>query len=133
MRTAAICPTCATYTNALCIIYNGTYLSNINVSPLDNLQTALANINTVTGVITTNITNIQQSVTNINNKYQPLHGIGYPTLNASFIGQTYVDVGTHQLYFAYQTGHGVSDWQATCNCIPLSMRLFDYTFDYTFN
>jgi len=46
MRTAAICPTCATYTNALCILYNGSYLSNINVSPLDSLQVALGSINT---------------------------------------------------------------------------------------
>jgi hypothetical protein len=47
MRTAAICPTCATYTNALCTLYNGSYLSNINVSPLDSLQTALININSL--------------------------------------------------------------------------------------
>ena len=39
MRTAAICPTCATYENALCIIYNGPYLSNIDVAPLDALPT----------------------------------------------------------------------------------------------
>jgi len=56
MRTAAICPTCATYTNALCTLYNGSYLSNINVSPLDSLQVALTNINTTfTNVMFTNV------------------------------------------------------------------------------
>lgn len=44
MRTAAICPTCATYENALCVLYNGEYLSNIDVEPLDSVQTALEKI-----------------------------------------------------------------------------------------
>ena len=46
MRTAAICPTCATYENALCILYNGEYLSAIDVAPLDSIEIALENINT---------------------------------------------------------------------------------------
>ena len=46
MRTAAICPTCATYENAKCIIYNGPYLSNIKVDPLEDLESILAKINT---------------------------------------------------------------------------------------
>ena len=52
MRTAAICPTCATYENALCILYNGEYLSTIDVAPLDSLEIALENINTVMSGIT---------------------------------------------------------------------------------
>ena len=44
MRTAAICPTCATYENAVCVIYNGLALTNINVPPLTNLEVALVNI-----------------------------------------------------------------------------------------
>ena len=88
MRTAAICPTCATYTNALCTLYNGPYLSCIGVSPLDSLETALvlidgavclnnaqiATINsqivTINGQITTiqgNITTIDGQITTINN------------------------------------------------------------------
>lgn len=51
MRTAAICPTCATYTNAVCILYDGPYLSNIGVSPMDNLQSALQSIDGAVGVI----------------------------------------------------------------------------------
>lgn len=51
MRTAAICPTCATYTNAVCILYDGPFLSNIGVSPMDNLQSALESINGAVGVI----------------------------------------------------------------------------------
>lgn len=45
MRTAAICPTCATYENALCVLYNGEYLPAIDVAPLDSLEVALEKIN----------------------------------------------------------------------------------------
>jgi hypothetical protein len=45
MRTAEVCPECPVYTNALCIIYAGIYLPNINVSPLDSITVALAHIN----------------------------------------------------------------------------------------
>ena len=45
MRTAEVCPECPVYTNALCIIYNGEYLPNIRVNPLDSLQVALGHIN----------------------------------------------------------------------------------------
>lgn len=56
MRTAEICPTCATYTNAVCVLYDGpAVLTNINVSPLNSLDTALVNINTVVGEIQNNI------------------------------------------------------------------------------
>jgi hypothetical protein len=59
MRTAEICPTCATYTNAVCVLYDGpTVLTNINVSPLNSLDTALVNINTAVGAINTAIGNI---------------------------------------------------------------------------
>ena len=59
MRTAEICPTCATYTNAVCVLYDGpAVLTNINVSPLNSLDTALVNINTAVGAINTAIGNI---------------------------------------------------------------------------
>ncbi len=45
MRTAEVCSTCATYISAACILYNGEYLSTIDVSPLDSLETALGKIN----------------------------------------------------------------------------------------
>ena len=58
MRTAAICPTCATYENALCVLYNGEYLPTIDVQPLDSLQTALEKIDTsIAGVSGTSGTN----------------------------------------------------------------------------
>lgn len=44
MRTAAICPTCSTYENALCVIYNGEYLPNTDIQPLDSVQVALEKI-----------------------------------------------------------------------------------------
>ena len=89
MRTAAICPTCATYENALCIIYNGPYLSNINVNPLEDLPTILGKIN---------------------NNLVPLSGTIAPSIPATYLGQTYLDTTTKLLYFAKSTGTGASDW-----------------------
>jgi len=94
MRTAAICPTCATYENALCIIYNGPYLANINVSPLDDLPTALASIN---------------------DNLVPVHGTGAPSNNAIYIGQLYVDTSGPGLYYAQSIGGGPLDWVLLAN------------------
>ncbi len=44
MRTAAVCPTCATYTNASCIIYTGPYLSTLNINTLESMHTALLKV-----------------------------------------------------------------------------------------
>ena len=67
MRTAAICPTCATYTNSVCVIYDGPYLSNLGISPTSSLEDALQQINSVAGTFektankSTNITADQSS------------------------------------------------------------------------
>lgn len=45
MRTAQICPTCATYTNAVCVIYDGPYLDNIQLAPMTNLEDAFGLVN----------------------------------------------------------------------------------------
>lgn len=66
MRTAAICPTCATYINAVCIIYDGPNLLNIDTLTLDNLEDILGNINTTVGGINTSISGIDTSITTIN-------------------------------------------------------------------
>lgn len=58
MRTAAICPTCATYENAVCIIYNGALLTNTGIAPLDNMQVALGKIDTSIGSLKTLINNL---------------------------------------------------------------------------
>ena len=97
MRTAAICPTCATFTNAVCVIYDGVYLENIDVTPLDSLETALVNIDTAVGNLT------------------PLHGIVPPTANASFIGQVYIDTAAPAMYYAISTGSGAADWVELAN------------------
>jgi len=89
MRTAAICPTCAVYENALCIIYNGPYLSNIDVSPLQDLQTILGKINT---------------------NLVPKTGIIAPSTSATYLGQTYLNTAKSMLYFAKAVGTGASDW-----------------------
>lgn len=90
MRTAAICPTCATYENALCIIYNGPYLSNIDVAPLQDLPTILGKINT---------------------NLVPLSGTTAPTSSARYLGQTYLNTAKSMLYFAKSVGTGASDWR----------------------
>jgi hypothetical protein len=89
MRTAAICPTCATYENALCIIYNGPYLNNIDVNPLEDLPTILGKIN---------------------NNLVPKTGTTAPSIPATYLGQTYLDTTTKLLYFAKSVGTGASDW-----------------------
>jgi hypothetical protein len=89
MRTAAICPTCATYENALCIIYNGPYLTNVKVNPLEDLESALAKINT---------------------NLVPLSGTTIPITPAKYLGQLYVNTATSMLYFAKSVGTGATDW-----------------------
>lgn len=44
MRTSDICPTCSTFENALCIIYNGTFLTTLDINTLDSLEDALIKI-----------------------------------------------------------------------------------------
>jgi len=89
MRTAAICPTCATYENALCIIYNGPSLNNINVAPLEDLQSVLGKINT---------------------NLVPLSGTINPSTSARYLGQLYLNTATSMLYVAKSVGTGASDW-----------------------
>jgi hypothetical protein len=89
MRTAAICPTCAVYENALCIIYNGTYLSNINVAPLEDLSTILGKINT---------------------NLVPLSGTTAPSSSATYLGQLYLNTTKSMLYLAKSVGTGATDW-----------------------
>jgi hypothetical protein len=89
MRTAAICPTCAVYENALCIIYNGPYLTNIKANPLEDLESILAKINT---------------------NLVPLSGTTPPTSSATYLGQTYLNTAKSMLYFAKAVGTGAADW-----------------------
>lgn len=99
MRIAAICPTCATYENALCVLYNGDYLSNTNIQPLDSLEVALEKINS---------------------NLVPTSGTGNPTINATYVGQLYVNTTSYpKLYHAYTTGTGAADWRLVLT-IPTS-------------
>ena len=94
MRTANICPTCATFENALCVLYNGAYLTNTKISPLDSLETALIKINA---------------------NLVPLTGIVAPTANATYLGQQYLNTVTKQLYYAKAINTGASDWTLSVN------------------
>ena len=93
MRTAVICPTCATFENALCIIYNGEYLAQINVNPLEDLGTILGKINETFS------------------DRLPLSGEGIPNFNAEYIGQTYLNTETNVQYQAKSVGNGLLDWK----------------------
>jgi hypothetical protein len=98
MRTAAICPTCASYENALCILYNGTYLANINVNPLDSLEVALQKVN---------------------NNLVPKTGTAVPSAPAVYLGQLYVRTsGAKNLYYAQTTGTGSTDWRIVLSVPP---------------
>lgn len=91
MRTAAICPTCATYENAKCVLYNGEYLTNIDVNPLDSLEVALGKVN---------------------DNLVPKTGTGAPTAAAIYLGQLYTRTsGAKNLYYAQTTGTGATDWR----------------------
>ncbi len=85
MRTAEICPTCAVYQNAECIIYNGPYLPNAVVNPGDDLENILGSID---------------------KNLVPLVGLGIPLVPATHIGQLYVDNNTSMVYYASSVGTG---------------------------
>jgi hypothetical protein len=106
MRTAAICPTCATYINALCVIYDGPGLTNINVAPLDNLDDILQSIN---------------------DNLVPRYGAGAPTNSAVYEGQIYINTATGDVYIATATGGGPADWVqlAYQSAIPATPSLDD--------
>lgn len=85
MRIAEICPTCATYQDASCILYNGAYLSNIIANPGDSLDVVLESIN---------------------NNLIPLTGTTVPVYTpvpqyvATHIGKLFVNTATSFLYYA---------------------------------
>ena len=90
MRIAEICPTCATYQDATCVLYNGVYLSNIVANPGDALDVVLGNIN---------------------NNLVPLTGTGVPDVlsgspqsPAPYVGKLYVDDVTSLVYYAKSAG-----------------------------
>lgn len=49
MRTAAICPICATYENCKCVLYDGAYLANTDINPLDSVEECIIKINDAIG------------------------------------------------------------------------------------
>lgn len=105
MRTAAICPTCATYTNAVCVLYDGpAVLTNIPANPLDNmdqilvaLNTTIGNINTTLATLTTptlsQVLNSGNTATNQKIKLNANVGGGYLEMDATG-GGVYRATGT---------------------------------------
>jgi hypothetical protein len=98
MRTAAICPTCATYENALCIIYNGPYLTNLDIVPLESIQEILVKIDA---------------------NFVPTTGITASINSAIYLGQQHLDTDINQLYSAKTIGFGAADWELVIK-VPLT-------------
>lgn len=88
MRVAELCPVCATFINASCIIYNGDYLPSILVEPLESLDSILEKIN---------------------DAFTAQTGDGPPdsSVIGDFIGQHYIDTNGF-LYVALS--NSVSNW-----------------------
>lgn len=65
MRTANVCPTCSTFINALCVIYDGPLLATLDIQPTDSLEVALQKIETfaLTGVPGSSIITQDEGVT----------------------------------------------------------------------
>jgi hypothetical protein len=89
MRTAAICPTCATYTNAVCVLYDGPYLSNLDIAPLTDLEEVIGIIDAKIGTIPAPIGYTPENVANKStNTSLGTSDTLYPSQNAV---KTYVD------------------------------------------
>ncbi len=71
MRTAAICPTCATYENAICVLYDGPYLPYTGISPLDSVTEALAKIDAAIGALGGTTTTSTSSTTSTTTTVAP--------------------------------------------------------------
>lgn len=79
MRTASVCPTCSTYMNALCVIYNGDNLDNIQVSTDMSMEEIVILINnTFPAYLTT-------------------------AINAHFLGKLAVDAANYTAFIAVST------------------------------
>jgi hypothetical protein len=89
MRTAAICPTCATYTNAVCVLYDGPYLSNLDIDPLTDLEEVIGIIDAKVGTLQPALGFTPENVANKStNVSLGTSNTLYPTQNAV---KTYVD------------------------------------------
>ena len=106
MRTASICPTCSTFENALCVLYNGDYLTNTDITPLDSVETAIIKIN---------------------DNLVPITGTVPPIGSAIYLGQLYLDTSAPTLYFAESIGTGVNDWVALGASTPVNTSSGIYT------
>ena len=61
MRTARVCPTCSTFENALCVLYNGEYLPFLDIAPGDSMEDVLVKLNAIIGILTPTTTTTTSS------------------------------------------------------------------------
>lgn len=78
MRIEDLCPGCPfSYIDAACIVYNGSYLTAIDVA---------------------NLTTLDEVLLKISNTFTALSGSGVPNMVPRFIGQFYIDLSTLNVY-----------------------------------
>jgi hypothetical protein len=64
MRTAQVCPTCATYINAVCVLYDGPYLPNLDIEPLTDVSGILEIIDDYVGNLQPSLGYVPENVAN---------------------------------------------------------------------
>jgi hypothetical protein len=108
MRTAEVCPECLYYINAKCVIYNGDYLSAIDVAPSENLEEILVKINDAIGagccgdIVTTTTTTTAESTTTTTTTIG--EESGYITSSATLLYNACSNSGDFELHYLYWMG-----------------------------
>jgi len=82
MRIAEVCDLCATYIGTKCVLYDGDYLSILDISPLDPLD---------------------EIIVSINDTFPALSGAGIPTSIPQFLGQEYIQTTGPVLWIGLST------------------------------
>ena len=97
MRTAAMCPTCATYENAICVLYDGPYLPCTGISPLDSIAEALAKIDAAICALGGTTTSSTTSTTSTTTTAGPTTTTTTTTVN-SCTAPVITDISTNGAY-----------------------------------
>lgn len=99
MRTSDVCPTCSTFENALCSIYNGAFLVTLDINTLDSVEDALIKIETfafnVSGL--TNVSDIPYAISWDGNLEVATKNAQYDAFVPYTGATTDVDLGTNSI------------------------------------
>lgn len=103
MRTADVCPTCSTYYNALCVIFDGPLLETLDINPEDSVDAALIKIEAWAAGIDILA---DGGVTELSDLTDVNAAVGSPTLNdiMQYNGTTWTLAQLPQLEWSTYTG-----------------------------